>query len=225
MKFYLIFSTILFITFAVCFGQKSGKSFYWIEISVHYKLPFAYLIAEYDAHFDETVSLLEELETVFPEAKAEIAAMIPAIRIRQRSSNTNDIPLAVKGLELLAPRILACMIMTSEYGSVCCIITFELQIYSLTPFNFTVVPKYYAYPKLQLLLSYAGALLVKDKYLLVEGFGTIHDVDASSKDFDELLRDAVADLRSTKGTCLNMNSIYNSVVYFKNVCQREICSN
>lgn len=86
-------------------------------------------------------------------------------------------------------------------------------------FHFIVIPKYYAYPKLLLLLNYAGVLLEKDKLILSQGIGTTDDVDKSSKAFHKLCRDAIAELRSRKGTC--PNNIYYSVDYFKNLSERD----
>lgn len=82
------------------------------------------------------------------------------------------------------------------------------------------MPKYFPYPKLELLLTYSGALLVKNKLILSKGIGTIEDVDISYKSVTELLRGIVAELKTTKGTYLD--NIYNSVFYLKNLCQREI---
>lgn len=58
-------------------------------------------------YYDEIVQLLKELETLIPEAQKETAGLIAPVRCQQRSSNSNDIPLAIKCLDLLAPRALA----------------------------------------------------------------------------------------------------------------------
>lgn len=60
------------------------------------------------------MSLLEELETLIPEAQAETAGLIPPVRCQKRSSDTKDIPLAIKCLDFLAPRAMAGMIVNSQ---------------------------------------------------------------------------------------------------------------
>lgn len=87
-------------------------------------------------------------------------------------------------------------------------------------FCITAVAKYFPYPKLQLVLTLAGAMLVKNKMILTQGIGTTEDVDTDTRSLAILLRGVVEDLKSTKGT--DLDNIYNSVFYLKNLCQREI---
>lgn len=85
-----------------------------------------------------------------------------------------------------------------------------------------MVPKYFPYPKLQLVLNYSGALFAKNEVLLSQGIGNTDEIDESYKSVTEVWRPAVEDLKLTKGTYLD--NIYDSVNYFKNVCQKEIGS-
>lgn len=70
------------------------------------------MIAERAVYYDESVALLVELQTLIPEAQAELAALIPPLRCQQRSTNKNDIPGLITCLDKLAPAVLACMMKT-----------------------------------------------------------------------------------------------------------------
>lgn len=73
---------------------------------------FVHSITERAVYYDELVSLIVELQTIIPEAQAELAALIPPLRCQQRSSNGNDIPGVIKCFDQLASGLLACMIKT-----------------------------------------------------------------------------------------------------------------
>lgn len=77
--------------------------------SVISKIIIIHLFAAYSHYYDKLVGKLEELQIMIPEAKSEIAAIIPSVRCQQNSINKKDKALALKCLKDLAPKALAGM--------------------------------------------------------------------------------------------------------------------
>lgn len=72
------------------------------------KFSFTYF-ADYIKYYDLLICLLQELEMLVPEAKSEVAALIPPVKCQKISINTNDKKLALKCLEDLAAAAVACI--------------------------------------------------------------------------------------------------------------------
>ena len=88
---------------------------------------------------------------LIPNGKEEFAALIAPVRCQQKSINTNDKELALKCLKEIVPRAAA------------------------------IAPFYLPHPRLEALLTYAAALVLKLIAQFELGVGTIQDVNDAYK--------------------------------------------